>query len=81
MRPAVVGAWRTHFERYPIDGAERVLSRLVRIQLEPDPGDEVVRPWAYSAAQAARARREREAVLDSRRQEAADRRLTAFMMR
>lgn len=80
MRPAVVGAWRSHFERYPPDGPERVLSRLVRIQLTEDPGDEVIRPWAYTPFQIARARRERQAEVDSRKQEAADRKLTAFMM-
>ena len=80
LKPAVIGGWRSHFDRYPPDGAERVLSRLCRLWITPDPGDEAIRPWAYTPAQAAEQRKAREAVLDSRKQEAADKRLTAFMM-
>ena len=83
LTPAEVGGWRSHFERYPPDGAERLLSRLCRLQgmvFKEDPGDEAMRPWAYTPQQAERLRREREAVVNSRKEEEADRRLTAFMM-
>ena len=83
MTPAEIGAWRVHLSRYPLDGPDRLLSRLCRLQgltFKEDPGDEAMRPWAYTAEEAAAERKMREGLLAARREEEADRRLTAFMM-
>ena len=79
LSPAEIGGWRAHFERYPPDGAERLLSRLVRLTLAEDPGEEVIRPWAFTPREAARMKALREAELARRKQEEADRKLTEWM--
>ena len=80
LSPAQVGGWRAQFAAHPPDAVERLISLLCRLWMTEDPGDEGLRPWAYTAREAAERRAAREAVVESRKQEEADRKLTAFMM-
>ena len=76
---AVIGGWRAHFRRNPPDAVEALLSILIRMQAaEPQPLDCDVRPWRYTADQAAALRARAEDEVESARQEESDRSLTAF---
>ena len=75
MSPQEFGGWRSYFQRNPPDAAERLLSLAVRVQLSPMPGDDELRPWAYTAGQRGRMAEERKEA----RQREADEKLTGFM--
>lgn len=81
LPPAVIGGWRGHFQRHPPDAVEYLLSLLIQIQCaDPKPVDADIRPWAFTAEEAEAQRRTRDDDVESRRQEDADKKLTAFMM-
>ena len=59
MSPQEFGGWRSYFQRNPPDAVERLVSLAVRVQLSPMPGDDELRPWAYTAEQRGRMAEER----------------------
>ena len=63
----MLGGWRRHFERFPPDGADRLLSAIYSLLFDaatkpgtPVPDDAQSRPWAYTPAQHRAAQRRRE---------------------
>ena len=59
LSPGEVGAWRSHFQRFPWDSTDRLLAQLIALQCaEPKPTDSDLRPWAYTDLQAEARRRQ-----------------------
>ena len=51
LSPLEFSGWREHFQRYPVDGVERLLSMLISMMASKPVPDWKIRPWAYSARQ------------------------------
>ena len=57
--------WRAHFQRRPPDAVERLLSKLITMQL-PDVDDTLLRPYAYTPSEHQDAAERREEAREAR---------------